>query len=90
NALSNPIYLSTAILPLDPILASFMGVAALPTLILNAEMTCRIILNLPLQIQASKFLGGIKDKKMKILVALALLARVLGNLSGLAPLTADI
>ncbi|MEM3592239.1 MAG: hypothetical protein QW702_09125 [Candidatus Bathyarchaeia archaeon] len=90
NALSNPIYLSTAILPLDPTLASFMGVTALPTIILNAEMTCRIILNLPLQIQASKFLGRIKDKKMKILVALALLARVLGNLSGLAPLTADI
>lgn len=86
NTLSNPIYLSTVILEPDPQTISAMGVIAPLMLLLPSGLLCRLILNLPIQLQAAKILGKAPSANIRILIILTLLVRVLGNLTGLTPL----
>ena len=85
NTLSNPIYLSSSIAAFDGLATSVMCVTAPLTLIQPAGILYRLILNTPLQLQVSKFLENLEEK-YAVLMLLALLVRVLENLSGLTPL----
>jgi hypothetical protein len=85
NTLSNPLYLSTALLAMEPTIASTMAVAAPLTLVLPASLIYRLVLNIPAQIQASEAMKNLRGEERGIIL-LALLARTLGNLSGLTPL----
>ncbi len=86
NTLSNPIYLSTVLLEPTPQTISAIGVIAPLTLFLPPDLVCRLILNLPIQLQAAKILKKIPSTTIRSLLILTLLVRVLGNLTGLTPL----
>jgi hypothetical protein len=85
NTMSNPLYLSTALLPMEPATTTMMAVAAPLTLILPGSLIYRLTLNIPTQLQASYTIRKLGWRERN-LILLALLARTLGNLSGLTPI----
>jgi len=86
NTLSNPIYLSTVLLEPSLQTISAIGVIAPLTIFLSPNLICRLILNLPLQLQAAEILKKSSPVTIRALIILILLVRVLGNLTGLTPL----
>lgn len=87
NTISNPIYLILSILTLDPCISSLIAVSAPFTAILPSGLIFRLLLNLPLQFQASKAIKALKPEHRRVIL-LSISARVIGNLSGLTPLPA--
>ncbi len=85
NTMSNPLYLILSTLILDPYTSSLMAISAPFTAILPSGLIFRLLLNLPIQLQASKAVRALKPEHRKVIL-LFLSARALGNLSGLTPL----
>lgn len=85
NTTSNPLYLILSILILDPCTSSLIAASVPFTAILPSRLIFRLLLNLPIQLQASKAIRALKPEHRKVIL-LFLSARALGNLSGLTPL----
>jgi len=84
NTLSNPLYISTSIFSAG-IVYPLLAAAAPLTLIIPEGLLFRIFLNIPFQICSAEILERLKPKYRPVFL-MALLVRVLGNLSGLTPL----
>jgi hypothetical protein len=85
NTMSNPLYLSTTLPSMEPATTTIMAVAAPLTLILPRSLIYRLVLNIPTQLSAPITMRKLGWKGRSIIL-LALLARTLGNLTGLTPL----
>jgi len=84
NSLSNPVYVGGSLLSLDGVSSSLLAVSAPLMLVLPANLVYRLVLNVPLHIPGSRRLSGLSPVWRKVVI-LVLLARVLGNLTGLTP-----
>jgi hypothetical protein len=84
NSLSNPVYVGGSLFSLDGVCSSLLAVSAPLMLVLPANLVFRLILNVPLHIPGSRRLSELSPL-WRNAVILVLLARVLGNLTGLTP-----
>jgi hypothetical protein len=86
NSLSNPLYVCFSAIPSCGLVSAFISTLLPFGLFSPGFLIYRIMLNLPLHLETWRSLRGLKVEHVSLLL-LVFLVRVLGNLTGLTPIT---